>query len=124
MAPKAPPQDKRSSIAYLPKPVVHLPTTPAFCPARKPFGNESTFRKVTSPDTLNTKYIKDQAQVIDKIKKIDFLISSKSPTAIFSKMKIEDAKMKNEESDFYRVLPVDPQSKKNFRLSRYLNSQL
>lgn len=97
--------------------------TPAAGQPRKPAGPDSTLRKMASPDNLNTKYLKDQAQVIDKIKKIDFMISSKSPSAIFSKMKIEDAKMKNEESDFYRVLPVDPHSKKNFRLSRYLGSQ-
>lgn len=97
--------------------------TPALGFSRKPHAPEATLRSTAYPDNLNSKYLKDQAQVIDKIKKIDFMISSKSPTAIFSKMKIEDAKMKNEESEFYRVVPMDPHSKKNFRLSRYLNGQ-
>lgn len=115
---------KRGSVAALPRPTVLQPLTPGMTKARPvQAGNDSTFRQTVSPDGFHPKYLKDQAQVIDRIKKIDFLISSKSPSAIFSRMKVEDAKMKNEASEFYRAVPADTrQAKANFRLSRYLNS--
>lgn len=53
---------------------------------------------------------------------VDVLISSKSPTAVFSKMKIEDAKMKNEVSLVYKLLPAESKvGKQDFRLSRFLS---
>ena len=117
------PLNKRNSATNLSKTRGILPLTPAQSRPRVLAGNDSTFRKTTvSPDGLHPRYLKEQAQVIDKIKKIDLLISYKSPTSILSKMKIEDAKMKNEQSEFYRVTPTESRPvKTNFRLSRYLN---